>query len=191
MKMSKCLIGFLSLALLGVPVMAEQVSPIKGKLAAAGATKKMTVTRVDQETREVVLRSGSGEESTFVASPEVRNLAQVEAGDIVTITYAEGVAVRIYPVSAGAKGRVEKREVSRAPLGAKPYGMITRRVEITGQVDELNRETRVATLAGKHGSLTLRVADDVDLSNVAVGDMVRVDYLERLTISVDAPARNK
>ena len=66
--------------------------------------------------------------------------------------------------------------------------MITRRVEITGQVDELDHETRVATLAGKHGSLTLRVADDVDLSNAAVGDMVRVDYLERLTISVDAPA---
>jgi hypothetical protein len=33
------------------------------------------------------------------------------------------------------------------------------------------------------------VADDVDLSNVAVGDMVRVDFLERLTISVDAPTK--
>jgi hypothetical protein len=189
MKMSKCCIGLLSLTLLSLPATASQVAPIKGKLAAAGVTKTMTVTRVDQESREVVLRSGDGAESTFIAGPEVRNLAQVEAGDTVSITYMEAVAVRVYPVSAGAKGRIEKREISRAPLGAKPYGMITRQLELTGQVAELDRETRVATLAGKHGSLTLRVAEDVNLSNIVVGDMVRVDYLERITISVEAPAK--
>jgi hypothetical protein len=188
MKKSTSKMIFLFLALCALPAMADQAGAIQGKLAAAGVSTKMTVTRVDQESREVVLRSADGEESLFVAGPEVRNLAQVEAGDVVTITYAEGVAVRVYPVSAAIKGRVEKKEVSRAPLGAKPYGMVTRHIEIIGEVEALDRETRVATLVAKRGSLTLRVADDVDLSAVAVGDRVRVDYLERLTISVDAPA---
>jgi len=189
MNVSKIGIGLLSLALLGLPALADQVTPIKGKIEASGVTKTMTVTRVDQKTREVDLRAADGREATFVAGPEVRNLAQVEAGDTLSVTYMEAVAVRVYPVEAGAKGRVEQREISRAPLGAKPYGMITRRIELTGQVAALDRETRVATLTGKHGSLTLRVADDVNLANIMVSDMVRVDYLERLTISVDAPAK--
>jgi len=188
MKISNYCVALLSLVLSSLSVTADPVSPVKGKIAAAGATRTMTVVRVDQGTREVVLRSGNGEEATFIAGPEVRNLAQVEAGDKLSITYAEGLAVRVYPVSAGVKGRIENTEISRAPLGTKPYGMITRRIELTGQVAELDRETRMATLAGKHGSLTLRVADDVDLSNVAVGDTVRVDHLERLSISVEAPA---
>lgn len=188
MKAAKYGIGFLCLALCTLPTTADQVAPIKSKMVAAGVTEKMTVTRVDQATREVGLRSASGEESVFLAGPDVRNLAQVEAGDTVSITYAEAVAVRLYPISGAAKGRIEKKEISRAPLGAKPYGMITRRIELTGQVEELDRETRVATLAGKHGNLTLKVADDVNLSNVVVGDTVRVDYLERITISVDGGA---
>ncbi len=73
-----------------------------------------------------------------------------------------------------------------APLGAKPYGMVTRRVELTGRVVELDAQARRAVVEGKHGAVVLSVAADVDLSNIRVSDTVRVDYLERLTISVDA-----
>ncbi len=124
-----------------------------------------------------------------MAGEQVRNLAQVDVGDRVSIMESEIMAVRVYPVEAGAKGRITRTEVSRAPLGAKPYGSITRRLEITAKLVELDRESRSATLEGKHGSLTLLVKPDVDLSKVEVGDSVFVDYMERLTISVDAPTR--
>jgi len=176
---------------LSLSAWAEPVAPISGRIEAAGITRVMTVSRIDHETRKIALRSDTGDEAVFVAGPEVRNLAQIDAGDRVTITYAEALAVRVYPVTPGAKGRVETKEVSRAPLGAKPYGQVTRRVELTGKVAELDRERRVVTLEGKQGSLTLRVADDVDLTGVLVGDTVRADYLERVTISVDAaPKKN-
>jgi predicted nucleotidyltransferase len=149
MKISTFPIACLLLAFVAFPASAEQVDPIKGKLSAAGVTKRMTVTQIDQATREVVLRSTDGEETTFLAGPEVRNLAQVETGDTVTITYVEGVAVRVYPISPDAKGRVEKTEVSRAPLGAKPYGMVSRHIELTGQVDALDRETRGRSWAAR------------------------------------------
>jgi hypothetical protein len=142
MKISTFPIACLLLAFVAFPASAEQVDPIKGKLSAAGVTKRMA-------TREVVLRSTDGEETTFLAGPEVRNLAQVETGDTVTITYVEGVAVRVYPISPDAKGRVEKTEVSRAPLGAKPYGMVSRHIELTGQVDALDRETRGRSWAAR------------------------------------------
>ncbi len=185
MKKSMLAVGLFLLNVVSHSLLAGEVVPIGGRIEAAGMTKVMTVTRVDQESREVAL-SSDGVETTFIAGPEVRNLAQVEVGDKVSITHAEAMAVRVYPVSGGAKGRIEKTEISRAPLGAKPYGMITRHVEITGQVAELDRKSRKAVLEGKHGSLTLRVAEDVDLSKIVVKDRVRVDYLERISIQVDS-----
>ena len=168
---------------------AESVAPTGARGVMVGESRVVTVTQVDQASREVTLRNADGEERTFVAGDDVRNLAQVEVGDKVTITYGEALAVRLYPATVGSKGRVGKTQVSRAPLGAKPYGKVTRQVEITGKVAELDHKTRLAKLEGKYRSLTLRVADDVDLTKVAVGDMVRVDYLESITISVDAPKK--
>lgn len=47
----------------------------------------------------------------------------------------------------------------------------------------------MVTLRGKNGKLTLRVADDVNLELVKEEDMVRVDYVEMLSITVDSPAK--
>ena len=75
--------------------------------AAIGSYTAFTaeVTAIDHETRMVTLKKPSGEENTFHAGDEVRNLAQVEVGDVLTVSYAERLALKIYPVETGAMGR--------------------------------------------------------------------------------------
>ncbi len=110
-------------------------------------------------------------------------------GDIVSIKMADVVAVRLYPVKTVAKSRVEKVGIARSDLGQKPHVSISRHLELTGRIAELDKEKRIVTLEGKDGSITTKVADDVDLSEVKKGDMVRIDLLEMLSITVNAPGK--
>lgn len=160
-----------------------------GKSALIAAQGELLVTAINHETREVTLKNSDGEERSFVIGKEARNLDQVDVGDIVTITTAEGYAVRLYPAADAAKGSITKTGISRSDLGQKPHVSITRHVELTGKVAALDKEARMATLDGKEGSLTLQVADDVDMDAVNIGDMVRVEFVEMLSITVNAPAK--
>ena len=187
MKKSISLVLAAAVALTVSIPQAAEVVPVHGKASLAASHQVLTVSNIDHEKRRVTLMNSEGEEHTFVAGPQVRNLAQIQEGDKVSILHAEAVAVAVYPVAAAGKGRVVHTEVSRAPLGAKPYGTITRRVEITGRLAALKPKTREVTIEGKYGDLNLIAADDVDLSRVKVGDKVRLVYVERLSISVEAP----
>ncbi len=80
------------------------------------------VEKVDQNTREVRLRTTDGEQLTVLAGPEVRNLAQVSAGDTVRLTYYESVAARMAEPDAGGPATTSA-VASGAPEGSKPAGV--------------------------------------------------------------------
>ncbi len=187
MKWSVSCVGLTLLCAVNFAALAEEVASTGGRGFAAGVQKVYTVTQIDYDSREVTLRDADGVESTFLAEAEIRNLEQVEAGDMLTAVYAEALAVQIYPVNGASKGRIVDTQVTRAPLGDKPQGTITKRVEITGRIAAVDRETRMVTLEGKHESLSLRATADIDLSKIKVNDMVRIDYLERFSIKVETP----
>ena len=163
------------------------VAPIKTRAAEQVLTVTATVVSVDQETRRVVLKGPEGDERAFIASDEVRNLAQVKPGDELVIRYLERIAMKLYPVEASGLGEIAKTEVSRADPGQKPHGTVTRSTELTGRVAAMDVESRSVTLEGKHGALTVAVHDDVDLTKVTVGDMVKIEYVESLAVSVNSP----
>ena len=58
-------------------------------------TMVATVDAIDHETREVTL-SGEGGTVTFTASDDVRNLAQVEAGDRVIAEVSEEISIEVF-----------------------------------------------------------------------------------------------
>lgn len=166
----------------------EAKMPAKGKMAVEAGQAQLTVASINHESREVVLRNEAGEEKSFVIGEEARNLDQVNAGDIVTITAAKAVALALYPASDAMKGRIEKTSVSRSDLGQKPHVSISREVELTGKLEKLDKETRMAFISGKNADIELEVAPDVDLETINVGDTVQATYLEMISITVDAPA---
>ncbi len=187
--MLRRLIIVLSASLFYVGSVAAEVEPSMGKVVLAAAEARLTVTAIDHKTREVTLKNEDGEEETFVIGKEARNLDQVQVGDIVTIKMAEGLAVSLYPVTTVAKSRVERTGVARSEPGQKPHVSITRHIDVTGRIFDLDRKNRIVTLEGKDGRLAVPVAEDVDLDKVKKGDMVTVDYVEMLSITVDAPTK--
>ncbi len=166
---------------------APSAAPVKTRMAATEVVVTATVVAVDQKTREVMLKDAEGEQHSFIADEKIRNLAQVEVGDIVVIKYFERMALNVYPVKAGAKGQVAQTEVSRSDLGQKPHGTVTQKIQLTGQVAAIDPETRVVTIEGKHGDVLLPVSDAVDLSTIKVGGTVRAGYLETISITVKSP----
>ena len=126
--------------LAAMPLLAQQQEGgpasrnLPGVAIGAGATAVATVEAVDLATREVTLRQEDGEVVTFIAGEEVRNLAQVERGDRVTVEYDVGLVMALSPPGGGIAARADEIEVARAELGARPGGVVRKTTAATGTV---------------------------------------------------------
>ena len=76
----------------------------KGEGVVASVEVTATVTKVDQKTREVTVRTDDGQERSFVASDDVKNLAQLKPGDMITATYAEAFVYEVKKGGTAADG---------------------------------------------------------------------------------------
>jgi len=147
------------------------------------------VEAIDQETRQVTLRRADGETFSFRAGDEVRNLAQVQKGDVVAVSYYESVAIELRKPGEATPG-VESAEVSgRAPVGAAPAGAGARTTTVVATVRELDREKKTAVLELSDGHRqTVNVRDPRNFDIAAVGDLVEITFTEAIAVTVDKPA---
>jgi hypothetical protein len=156
----------------------------QGEEVSASTEVTATVVKVNRETREVTLRAADGQEYSFIAGDQVRNLDQVDEGDIVTAMYTQAVA---YEVRRGGQvGAAEAVGLGRAPVGAEPAGIIAREVVVTVEIIAIDRETPTVTFRGPQGNTkTVLVRHPEKLEGVSVGDTVDITYTEALAIRVD------
>ncbi len=162
---------------------AEESAPPAGRMAMDAVVAIATVQDIDQETRVVTLRHPDGTMDSFIAGDEVRNLAQVKKGDVVLMEYYEGFAVALGP-QTDVRAKISETTLSRAKEGDRPAARLTETVEITARVEALDREKRLAALSGPKRTLVVKVADDVDLEQVKVGDEVLAVYRQSFAVSV-------
>ncbi len=163
---------------------AEESATAPGRLEVRTAAAIATVQDIDQETRMVTLRYPDGTTKSFIAGDEVRNLAQVKKGDVVLMEYYEGFAVALGP-QTDVRAKISEMTLSRAKEGEKPAARLTETVEIMARVEAVDREKRLAALSGPKRTLVVKVADDVDLDQVKVGDEVLAVYRQSFAISVE------
>jgi len=78
---------------------------------------------------------------------------------------------------------------SRAKLGEKPGASTTRTVDIVATVQSVDPKARLITVRGALQTVTLKVAEDVDLSQIKPGDNVRAVYIETVSIRVRSPGK--
>jgi Cu/Ag efflux protein CusF len=147
-----------------------------------------TVTAIDQATRVVTLTDASGKKVTFVAADEVRNLAQVKVGDVVTMEYAQALAVSLTKSTKTAPQRTVSEGITRSASGAKPGGVAVREVQITAAVVAIDRKTNVVTLRGPDATVDVKVEDPSTLAGFKPGDFVDAVYREALAVKVE-PAK--
>lgn len=163
-----------------------QIQPPAAAGTALGEVTQTTATvdAVDQATRTVTLVNQEGGKVSFVASPEVRNLAQLAKGDKVTITYAQAVAARLSKTTNRVPERSVVEDLQRTAAGEKPGGIAMREVKVVAAVEKVDIPNSVITLRGPANIVDVKVRDQGMLGGILVGDFVEATYTEAVAIDV-------
>ena len=181
------------------PAMAQQlkaegaaaVSSSPGKAQVARAIKvSATVSAIDKASRTITLKDAAGKEFPVVAGSEVRNFDQITVGSEVVVGMMQALALELKKGGAGVPSKVESADGARAATGAKPGGVVARKVTVMADVVALDAKTQTATLKGPKQTVDLKVPDPKQFKMIAVGDQIQATYTEALAISVE-PAKKK
>lgn len=155
------------------------------------ATQKETLTAlveaIDHESRVVTVRGPRGNTITFTASDEVRNLDQVEAGDLIDAEYVESIDVEVLPGDGSEPGHGVMGAAARTDEGELP-GVAAAEVNvITATVVAIDLEANTATLEGPDGALEeIEPMNPSNLERVSIGDIVVFTVTQSLALSVRA-----
>jgi hypothetical protein len=167
-------------------------APGKGIGAGEVTTVTSTVEAIDQKTRQVTLKGSDGKLVSFVAGPEVRNLAQVKKGDVVTIAHIAAVAAKLAKTDSKVRSRVVTPIEERAAPGQKPAGVVGVNVKVVASVEAVDAKAGKVTLRGPEHTATVKV-DPALAAKVKVGDMVEAEFVEAVAVKVEkgpaAPAK--
>ena len=95
----------------------------------------------------------------------------MKVGDKVNLQYIESTALFVRKADA-APSAIESQEVTLAPKGEKPGGIVTKTIELSGNVEVIGAEKRTITLKGPAGNVrTFKVGLDAKiLGQIKKGD---------------------
>ena len=138
-----------------------------------------TVEKINHKTREVTLKSASGEMTTITASEDAGSLENVEKGDLLVIEYLESVEISLLKgdgVAADASGEVVVIEPKKSEKPAKLYGA---QVDIILTVEAIDLENELVTLKDGEGNVkTVKPRNPENLKKGKVGDRVKITVIE-------------
>ncbi len=177
---------------LAAAAVAAFISPLQAaeaerpaRLDAALLQMQATVTAVNQETREVTLKSEEGETVTITASEDVKNLDQVDVGDKVDVEYLEMVAMEVLPSREVEMAAMTTAAKKVAPPGQKPAKAMVQETTVITVIEAIDKENQLVTLKGPDGNTkTVRARNPANLEKISIGDKVMVTYTTALAITV-------
>lgn len=182
-------------SLLALPALAQDkaatVAPTVSAIADALAVReKVTATAVvqavDQKNRLLTLKGEDGKVFTIKVGDEVRNLAQVYAGDTVKATYHQALAVQLDTIQGtGVNQRIVTVSAGRAPAGQMPAGAVEEKVEMLGTILAVDKAKRTVLVQGAVHHVTLQIPADMDVKDLKAGDQVRAVYTQELAVVVE------
>jgi hypothetical protein len=161
----------------------------KVKISAVTAT----VESIDLATRMVTIVGPDGKSFVVHADEQVRNLAQIKAGDKVTVEYYEGLIAEIGPTGTAPDEVKGATVVGRAPLGESPAGAVAKAVTATVVIEHVDLIRNVVQFKGPLGKTRIVKVMEPEfrtmLKKLKPGDQVTLTYFEALAVSVK-PASN-
>ncbi len=188
----KTISAFALLIAVAVSWASEEQAPMDKPSFSASQTMIVTarVQAIDHESRLVTLLGPEGNEITFTASEEARNLDQVDVGDIVAAEYVETVSIEVVANEGAEPGSGEIAAMARTEKGEMPGAAAIDTRIVTATVEEINLEKNTFKLKGPDGNVNEFVARNPEnLKRSAVGDLVIITVTEAVAISVtEGPA---
>ena len=180
-----CLMLLSATLMAGAPNADAQTQSVQkpGRVVTSTVRSAAIVEAVNKETRELKVIDADGRRFTMVVDDLVVNFEQIEPRDRIVVEYLQSIATVVVPAGAPAMG--EGMAVELAPVGSKPGVTGVQTFVVSATVESLNLSDRIATLRYEDGSTkTIKVADEVPLDLVDVGDEVRFRITEAVAISV-------
>jgi len=161
---------------------------VPGKAAVGEAVQiQGKVKSISKANRSVIVSGPQGKAVLFNLGDDVRNIEQIRVGDLVTLTYAQALALELHKVANnGIRERVESEQSVRTPLGDKPAGAIQKTVRIVANVVAINPKAQTVTLRGAKRTVELAVNDPAMLKEIQVGNQVEATYVEAVVLEVTA-----
>jgi hypothetical protein len=143
------------------------------------------VKSIDKKERVVVVVGPQGNEVVFNLGEDVRNFDQIKVGDLVTLTYAQAVAIELRKVkNTGIRERDESVQTARAEAGQKPAVAIKKTVRMIADVVAVNPLAQTVTLRGAKHTVELAVKDPAQLKDIKVGNQVEALYVDAVALQV-------
>ena len=167
------------------PQGATVVSSEPGKVAAVSVIEATaTVVEIHAATRTVTLMGPQGRLLDIVCGDEVRNFAQIQVGDNVTVRYQEALTLELKKTRApsdagGAAGAM------RAEPGARPAAAAAHAVAVIADVVAVDPVKSTITLRGPAGrEVELKIRNQDHFTVVKKGDQVEAVYSEAVALAV-------
>jgi hypothetical protein len=146
------------------------------------------VVAIDKVDRTLALLGPEGNVVVLEIGYEARNFDQIEIGDKVKAAYYESVAIYI-----GKRGQKPETDagmvVARSAKGAKPAVVAVEAVDVSAEVQSIDKAKRTVTLKMPDGRVaTTRVDASVKaFDTLKVGDSIHARLTEAVAISVEKP----
>lgn len=188
---------WIAAALIAVPLATIAQNSPQAVVAAAATPGKAAigeavqiqgkVKSINKANRSVIVSGPQGKELLFNLGDEVRNFEQIRVGDLITLTYAQALALELHKVeNNGLRELDESEQAVRAPLGDKPAAAIQKTVRIVANVVAINPKGQTVTLQGPKRTVELAVNDPAMLKEIKVGNQVEAKYVEAVALEVTA-----
>jgi hypothetical protein len=174
-------------ALLAFPAVAQRPDA-----AVITRTERVTavVETIDLDRRTVLLTREDGALLTMRIGPEVRNLAQVRAGDRVIVEHTEAIAARM--ARPGEPPVVAAEAEARRPAGARPGAASADAVRVRVTIDQVFGNGDTVSFTGPTGAKRTVAVRSPEMQAFArrlrPGEQVDVTFLDVVAITVE-PAR--
>jgi len=156
-----------------------------GRIEAVVVTVQATVESVDHENRKVTLKGSDGETVTIDVDERVKNLPQVEVGDVVTMDYIEAVSIQVLAKNETEPDATTVKVVKSAEPGQKPASVAMETTTVVATVEAIDKDQQLVTLKGVDGEIkTVKAENPENLEKVKVGDKVAISHTTAIGISV-------
>lgn len=166
---------------------AKQVT-IEGVGAMELTSVTASVEAVDLANRIVTLRGPRGNVFAVLVGPEVKNLPQVKAGDMLEIDHYASVAIDVKKTE-GAPALTETALATKAAPGERPGALALRKVHVVTNVLGINTVSQSVLVRGPLGHLTeVKIRDPKVLTGLKTGGQIDLTYVEGVAIAVRAGA---
>jgi hypothetical protein len=157
-----------------------------GMFVSQTSTMNAVVEAIDHEARLVTLRREDGTSVTLTPSPDVRNLDQVDVGDVLHVEYQQSVTIQVADLDNMDPAAAEVAGITRSEAGEMPaMAAVDTRVLLARVVaiDIPNMTYKLELPDGMVNEYVALVKENLEMA--AVGDTVVVEVTEMITAVVE------